>query len=336
MEPPIVHSATDDDGAGCRLVVDGYNSLVVEPLAEGLRVSKSTVVKYISATMDGVSVKTACGAIHQADYTVVTVPLGVLKGKNEVSRIEFTPALPEEKQVAISRLGMGSHNKVVLRFDQCFWPSDTPQLNCTDPRFQWLNLHAFGKHGVLLTHIWPPLAYGWDGMSDDEIRIQVMSVLRKMLNKPEAPEPIDIVITRWDSDPFSMGSYSFGAVGSTKEDTDALRKPCGHGRIVFAGEATSALASQCVHGAYITGTEAAKQLLERARACDTEANPFVGSANSFAGFGSEEEEDDDDDEKEEEEGEEGGIEGSPEVCPRGVARHLSFDEDAMFAGSFED
>ena len=45
-----------------------------------------------------------------------------------------------------------------------------------------------------------------------------------------------------------MGYYVMDSqVGSTKEDVDALRKPCGHGRLFFAGEATSALASQCVH-----------------------------------------------------------------------------------------
>ena len=32
---------------------------------------------------------------------------------------------------------------------QVFWPPEAPQLNCPDPRFQFLNLHAFGKARTL-------------------------------------------------------------------------------------------------------------------------------------------------------------------------------------------
>ena len=55
-----------------------------------------------------------------ADRVIVTVPLGVLKA----GTIAFDPPLPEEKQQAIERLGFGLLDKVVLKFDQPFWPDN--------------------------------------------------------------------------------------------------------------------------------------------------------------------------------------------------------------------
>ena len=58
-------------------------------------------------------------------------------------------------------------------------------------------------------------AYGWGGRSDEEILEDVLSVLSKMFDVSELPDLIDYKITHWDTDPFSMGSYSFMGMGST-------------------------------------------------------------------------------------------------------------------------
>lgn len=58
-------------------------------------------------------------------------------------------------------------------------------------------------------------AYGWGGRSDEEILEDVLSVLSKMFDVSELPDLIDHKITHWDTDPFSMGSYSFMGMGST-------------------------------------------------------------------------------------------------------------------------
>ena len=50
-----------------------------------------------------------------ADAVLVTVPLGVLKKGS----IQFQPALPEAKQAAIKRLGMGVMNKVRTQGGGC-------------------------------------------------------------------------------------------------------------------------------------------------------------------------------------------------------------------------
>jgi hypothetical protein len=56
-----------------------------------------------------------------ADAVLVTLPLGVLKAGD----VKFDPPLPEAKQTAVDRLGVGQLEKVVLRFSVNFWSAKT-------------------------------------------------------------------------------------------------------------------------------------------------------------------------------------------------------------------
>ena len=66
-------------------------------------------------------------------------------------------------------------------------------------------------------------------------------------------------MSRWQSDPHALGSYSFPAVGAHPDDHDALGGREGPS-LHFAGEACSAYPGT-VHGAYLSGLAAAKSLL---------------------------------------------------------------------------
>ena len=66
-------------------------------------------------------------------------------------------------------------------------------------------------------------------------------------------------MSRWQSDQWSLGSYSYPGVKSRPGDNEAL----GGGEsaaLYFAGEACSAYSST-VHGAFISGVKAAKMVL---------------------------------------------------------------------------
>ena len=67
-------------------------------------------------------------------------------------------------------------------------------------------------------------------------------------------------MTRWSTDPFARGSYSYPAVGGKPEDRQTLAAPVAD-RLFFAGEATNAVKYATVHGAYASGQRAAKELL---------------------------------------------------------------------------
>jgi len=75
--------------------------------------SSVTSIKY---TPQGAHVATFSGLQLSADAVIITVPIGVLKA----GTINFQPARP--KRAAISGIGAGIENKVVLLFENVFWP----------------------------------------------------------------------------------------------------------------------------------------------------------------------------------------------------------------------
>jgi monoamine oxidase len=111
------------------LLKEGYSELLRRMVAKDNLKEKIVLnmnVTEIEYGEDGVAIKavdTQTGVQSQlwADYVIVTVPLGVLKN----NYIKFTPPLPEAKQQAISNLGFGFYEKVIVKFDgdvSDFWP----------------------------------------------------------------------------------------------------------------------------------------------------------------------------------------------------------------------
>jgi monoamine oxidase len=98
-----------------------------------------------------------------------------------------------------------------------------------------------------------------EALTDQQIVKSAMDTLKVMFGD-EIPEPQDYQITRWAADPFSCGSYSFNAVGSTPQMRDDLASPLQH-RLFFAGEATQRDYFGTAHGAYLSGVRAASLLL---------------------------------------------------------------------------
>ncbi|MBF0671262.1 MAG: FAD-dependent oxidoreductase [Salinibacterium sp.] len=123
---------------GDSLVVGAFDDLVAGEL-EGIDILPSSTVSHITTTERGVSLRLARGESYSAERVVVTVPLGVLKA----GAIEFEPPLPFEHRGAISALGMGLHERVVIRFDEPFWSTDATRWSVVDGDSDfplWVNL----------------------------------------------------------------------------------------------------------------------------------------------------------------------------------------------------
>jgi len=75
----------------------------------------------------------------------------------------------------------------------------------------------------------------------------------------KVPSPVAWRVSHWGRDPYSRGSYSYLAVGSTPSDIDELRADV-NGQIFFAGEACSREYPSMVHGAYLSGVDAARKV----------------------------------------------------------------------------
>ena len=253
----------DELSGGDYLPVGGYSG-VVDFLGDGLDIRTEQAVQRIVQVEDGVEVYTDDNQYY-ASHVIVTVPLGVLKS----DMIEFNPPLPTEKQQAVSRLEMGNLEKVILRFDEAFWQAEGVK------GFSWLD-HENGE----LTGEFPAIIdisevagaptlvafYGGGRaradqgvLDDDEMVSRCLEILSIMLEQ-DIPEPSSSYVTHWTIDPYSMGSYSFIAIGASSEDFIHLAEPMGDGRILFAGEATHEEFYQTAHGALLSGLREAERL----------------------------------------------------------------------------
>lgn len=127
------------------------------------------------------------------------------------------------------------------------------------------NLHALGKVGLLVVHVAPPFSRGYGGLDDAGVVQEVLKSLAVMFNISAVPVPEETLVTRWDQDPFSRGSYSYQGFGSSVQHIAHLAAPEWSGRLQFAGEATSVDGFQCVHGAFISGQRAAMGVAQALR-----------------------------------------------------------------------
>ncbi|OMO92442.1 Flavin amine oxidase [Corchorus capsularis] len=237
---------------GHGLMLQGYDP-VIKALAKDIDVRLSHRVTKISTGYNKVVVDVENEMSFIADAAILTVPLGILKA----NLIDFEPKLPEWKVAAISNIGVGSENKIALRFDRVFWPNvellgivAASSHSCG----YFLNLHKATGHPVLVYMASGRFACDLEKFSDESAANFVMLQLKKMF--PDATEPVQYLVSRWGSDPDSLGCYSYDVVGMGEDLYDKLRAPLDN--LFFGGEAVSVEHQGSVHGAYSAGVMAAK------------------------------------------------------------------------------
>ncbi len=234
----------------------GY-SQIVDVLAAGRDIRLNHAVAEIAHSGPTVMVTTESGDTFEADRVVVTVPLGVLKA----DAISFTPELPPVMRDAIAALDMGILNRTVLLFDDAFWDRDTEWIGYAgDQPGRWsetLNLYPYLQQPVLA--MFNPGSFGaeTEQYSDVELAARAVETLGTIFG--DVPEPVDAVSTRWGSDPWTRGSYSYLPVGVDFETYRDMARPVGE-RLFFAGEATHSRFPSTVHGALLSGRRAARQI----------------------------------------------------------------------------
>jgi monoamine oxidase len=242
----------DEFKGGDALVSSGYDVLI-DSLAQGADVQLNTTVEAIKDTGTGVVV--AAGQREfSARYALVTVPLGVL----QKGAITFSPSLSRAKTKALQGLGMGNLHKTYLEFDHQFW-DDVQAFGVAHGDTAWrefINLRKETGRPILLALHAGEAATRLQGMSGDAIAQQALSVLR--MAYPRAVHPIRVTTTGWETDPYSLGSYSFVPVNGSMDLYDEMAEP--EGRLFFAGEHTNSSYPSTVHGAYLSGLRAAEFL----------------------------------------------------------------------------
>lgn len=235
---------------------------ILAPAARGLDVRLQHTASRVE--YGGHLVKVICTypsgeAAFSAPQVIVTLPAGVLKA----NVVEFVPPLPASKCAALQNIGVGVLNKLVLKFPRKFWP-ETDWLGYVSGRkgfwAEWLDMSQHTGQPILIAFNAAEYGREVEQLTDAEQVAQALKILR-LLFGAEVPEPESYVITRWASDPFAFGSYTYLRPGGSGADRYALAAPVNH-KLFFAGEATHREYLSTVHGAWLSGLRAAEEVLE--------------------------------------------------------------------------
>lgn len=153
-DPERLSVLATDEGAALRggdaLLGSSYTDLVTRAAGE-LPVVTGSVVEGVAWSAEGVEVSVSDGSTYIFDFTVVTVPIGVLRRGS----ISFTPELPAATRQAIAGIGLGLLDKLWLAFDEPFWDRKAEMISWIDPErpgrwAEWVNgYRAFGKPVLL-------------------------------------------------------------------------------------------------------------------------------------------------------------------------------------------
>ena len=231
----------------------------------------------------------------QAKACIIALPLGVLRAATSKSSddttkgIEFIPELPAPLIKSTQSLGIAVRNKIELLFPTRWWPESVGRITlaCTHLQ-QTPTYHPYTTFivesassetdgnipNILVCYVAGEFAKELEQKANEEIQKECMAVLRQadltLDHQTTIPDPIAIHVTRWLSDPYSRGSWSFYGKGSNPDDVRAFRTnpDCQKRGLFFAGEHTCygfvpGDDMGCVHGAWLSGEIAAKAALER-------------------------------------------------------------------------
>ncbi|MCI4344552.1 MAG: FAD-dependent oxidoreductase [Thermoplasmata archaeon] len=215
------------------------------------------------ATVEGRDRTSGEAVLRTARRVVLTVPLGVLRAGS----IVFDPELSEAKRSAIRTLGLSRAVSVALRLRGStlrrrlgrfilLWGGSASSF--LRPSFE-----SAGTDEVLVAFTAGREATRRAALSDRELVDATLEELRATVGDTASIGTCDgFAISRWVTDPFAQGAYSFPAPGSHPSHRRALAAAEGD-RLFFAGEATHFAGEPAtVHGAIETGRRAADEVLK--------------------------------------------------------------------------
>ncbi len=240
------------------IITNGYDK-IANLLGQGLDIrlnSRVTEVNYTSIK----SLVNVNGDSVEADYVIVSVPLGVLKNNS----VSFSPTLPIDKQGAIENTKMGNVNKFLFSWNTPFWETDVQYIGYTPDtkgKFNYfMNMLKFlPTTNSLMTFAFGDYATVTESLSDSEIISEVMAQLKTIYGN-SIPNPTNMLRTKWGQNINTFGAYSFAPNGTTSTDFDTMAKEINN-KLFFAGEHTIRDYRGTVHGAYLSGIREADKII---------------------------------------------------------------------------
>jgi monoamine oxidase len=264
--------------------VDLLDILRQQATRAGVTIHTKTIVHSIQWTAGHVDVIARRGAepcSFSAKRALVTLPLGVLQvppdeADDEAGSVQFVPPLPSRRLDVLKKLEMGKAFRVTLRFRNRFWQTIPSPEHDRKTLLEMSFLFTDDDHFPTWWTRMPertPIITGWApfrcadrlaGKSRSFVidqALQALSGALKIDSKQLGDLLDDAYFHDWQTDPFSRGAYSYGAVGSDGAQ-EALATPI-ENTLFFAGEATDTTGHNgTVHGAIASGKRAAQEILQ--------------------------------------------------------------------------
>jgi monoamine oxidase len=254
---------------------DGYaplfDRLLGDCVSAGLEPRLSAAARRISWRRGGVTIE-AAGAggrsqTFRARAAILTLPVGVLRHRDDETAIAFEPALPAMKREALEKIEMGHVVKVALWFRTPFWERVHGGRYRLGAFFHvegkpipayWTQLPQ--RSELAIAWAGGPKATALLGLSPEERIERALDGFGELFGEPvRARSEFDGALTHdWSDDPFARGAYSYVAVGGGNARAE-LAAPVDE-TLFFAGEATSSDGQGgTVNGALETGERAGAQ-----------------------------------------------------------------------------
>lgn len=239
----------------------GYHQ-VIDVLAKDLPIQYNTTINNINYQQNTVQLTDKNGILYHAEQVVIAVPLGVLQHK----KIDFYPPLPHPYIDAIETIGFGSFNKVFFQLEQPLKFLKNQSQHMIISTYYWINDQVFNILDLSKIYHKPtylmlfggPLSEWIDGATDQDIWAMITNSLNHLESMPAIPQ--SLIVTRWGSDPWSHGSFSFPTLNHNDCLHDQLNLPIHH-KLFLAGEHCHREYAGTVHGAYLSGIQTAHILL---------------------------------------------------------------------------
>jgi monoamine oxidase len=251
----------------------GSQQLALGMAAElGHRVLLGAVVASITHAPDRVTVAARmvapkvdpadAGAAHQTLHLTARRAILALS-PTLTATVEYSPALPEARQLLCRHMPMGAVTKVHALFDTPFWRDEglNGQMVADDGAMSssFDDSPEDGSHGAIVGFIAGDDCRRMEGAGPEGRRHAVLHDLKRAFG-PQASHPIEVVEQHWPGEPFTTGGpVAISAPGALSAWGTALRDPVGP--LHWAGTETATTWCGYLDGAISSGLRAADEVM---------------------------------------------------------------------------
>ena len=184
---------------------DFYDQYIVPSIRD--KINFNTPITNVDYSGDQVVLTDRNGGRHTANKVIVTVPLRIL----QLGWVNFTPALPQDKQDAIEEAFIWSGIKIFIEFSERFFPEFVEFADSeTEAGQRVFYSVSVGQNSA--SHILGVFAVGaqaerYINQSDSGRLNDVLSELDEIFDGAASRSYVKHLVQNWNDEPYAHGAY---------------------------------------------------------------------------------------------------------------------------------